>query len=529
MTHAEKRSRAKGQGAGPRVAGKPVVLDPKQDRLALMVEDGYRHYQSGDLESANAIWRSVLDEDLEHPGALHGMGVLARDMERYEVSVELMRRALLRDPFSPAIHSNLGTALEQWGRYDAAVTVYKAGIKLSPNDWILHNNLGSCYARMGRRILAIQAFQKAIRFGGDTAELLTNYAATLADTGDFEKAEPFFKRALEVDPAPSALQFAYGAQLQKQGRWNEGWHYYERRFLKSNWGVRPRYFPQPFWDGVAAQDRSLLVWGEQGIGDEIRFASMIPDVIAGGAHVTIECAPKLASLFARSFPGAKVELAPFTSAETGDTAFDAQAPFGSLGRIYRSKATDFPRRLGYLVPDPARTGAFKQELSAMALGLKVGICWRSGLLGAFRNDYYTTVRELGPMLKVPGVTFINLQYDVRDDEIKEARSRFGVGVRQIEGLNLKDDLDGAAALAANLDLVVSAATSVSCMAGALGVPTLEFRPTPVADGFLIDGHCPWFASLRYVDKKAGDPWSTVFRKIASELKALASQNRDLAR
>ena len=517
MSRAERRRQIKQRASGKGPAGPAPVFDPNKERLASMVEEGYRKYQAGDLEAAKAIWRAVLDEDLEHSGALHGMGVLARDMERYEVGAELMRRALLGDPRSPAIHSNLGTTLEQWGRLDEAITVYKAGIKLAPRDWILHNNLGSCHARMGCLALAIQAFEKALKFGGDTAELLTNYAATLADTGQFEKAEPFFKRALERDLTPSALQFSYGAQLQKQGRWKEGWHYYERRFLKSTWSVRPRYFPQPVWDGAAAAGKSLLLWGEQGIGDEIRFASMIPDVIAQGAEVTVECAPKLATLFARSFPGATIEAAPFASAESGETSFDGQLPMGSLGSFYRDAAETFPRTIGYLTPDPERRAEFARRVQSLGSGPKIGLCWRSGLAGAFRNDYYTSIRELGPMLKVPGITFVNLQYDVRDEEIQEAKSRFGIDLHCLEGLDLRDDLDGAAALTATLDLVVSAATSVSCMGGALGVPTLEFRPTPVADGFLIDGFCPWFPSLKYIHKKAADPWSTVFRRVASEL------------
>ena len=490
MTRAERRRQMKQRAPAKGRTERAPVFDPNKERLASMVEEGYRKYQVGDLEAANAIWRAVLDEDLEHSGALHGMGVLARDMERYEVGAELMRRALLGDPRSPAIHSNLGTTLEQWGRLDEAVTVYKAGIKLSARDWILQNNLGSCYARMGCRALAIQAF---------------------------EKAEPYFKRALERDPTPSALQFAYGAQLQKQGRWKEGWHFYERRFLKSTWSVRQRYFPQPVWNGAAAVGKSLLLWGEQGIGDEIRFASMIPDVIDQGALVTVECAPKLAPLFARSFPGATIEAAPFAGGESGEVAFDGQLPMGSLGSIYRDAPEKFPRIPGYLIPDPDRRSHFAGRVQSLGEGPKVGICWRSGLAGAFRNDYYTSIRELGPMLKIPGITFVNLQYDVRDEEIQEAKSRFGVDLHSLEGLNLKDDLDGAAALTASLDMVVSAATSVSCMGGALGVPTLEFRPTPVAEGFLIDGACPWFPSLRYIHKKAADPWSTVFRRIASEL------------
>jgi Tfp pilus assembly protein PilF len=515
------RRRQKHEGtARPAPGAGNVALDLTTERLARMVEEGARLFQSGDSEGANTIWRSVLAEDIEHPGALHGMGVIARDLGRHEVGVELMRRALSRDPRNQSIHNNLGTAFEAWGRYDDAIDAYKAGLRWSPKDWVLFNNLGSCFARMGRRSNAIAAFEKALRFGGDTPELLTNYGATVADVGDFDKAEPYFKRALDLDPTPSPLHFAYGAQLQKQGRWKEGWNYYERRFLKSTWSVRPRLFPQPVWQGGDMSGKSLLLWGEQGIGDEIRFASMVSDAVASGAAVTLECAPKLAPLFARSLPDVTVVPAPYVAAENGEVPFDAQSPLGSLGGLYRDEASAFPRGTGYLTADASRVEDFKRRLTDAGPAPRVGICWRSGLAGAFRNDYYTVPRELRPMLKNSGITFVNLQYGVTDEEIGEFRDRFGVELHRWSDLDLRDDLDGAAALTSCLDLVVSAATSVSCMAGALGVPTLEFRPTPVADKFLVDGACPWFASLRYVDKKATEPWSAVFRKIAKHLDAM---------
>jgi Tfp pilus assembly protein PilF len=521
ISRSERRRQKRDGTASPVTARLNIQFDPDTERLARMVEEGSRRFQSGDSEGANTIWRSVLNDDIEHPGALHGMGIIARDMGRHEVGVELMRRALSRDPRNQSIHNNLGTTFEAWGRYDDAIAAYREGLRWSPKDWVLFNNLGSCFARMGRRANAISAFEKALRFGGDTSELLTNYGATVADTGDFEKAEPYFKRALDLDPTPSPLHFAYGAQLQKQGRWEEGWTYYERRFLKSTWSVRPRFFPQPFWEGGEMRGKSLLLWGEQGIGDEIRFASMVSDAVASGAAVTLECAAKLAPLFARSFPDVTVMPAPYDAAEKGEVPFDAQTPLGSLGRLYRNDASAFPRRKGYLVADSDGVDDFTRRLARVGSAPRVGICWRSGLAGAFRNDYYTVPRELAPMLKTPNVTFVNLQYGVTDEEIAEFRDRFGVELHQWGDLDLRDDLDGAAALTSCLDLVVSAATSVSCMAGALGVPTLEFRPTPVAEEFLVDGACPWFANLRYVDKKATEPWSAVFRKIARHLDAMA--------
>ena len=519
LTRAQRR-RLKRTGAKlSSISARPK--DTTMERHAAMVSQGYSHYQSGDYEAADRLYRAVLDENIEHAGALHGMGVIARDAERYEVGVELLRRASLKDPRNVAIHSNLGTTFEQWGRYDEAVASYKVGLRHAPRDWILLNNLGSCYARMGQRTLALSAFEKALRFGGETAELYTNYAVTLAETGAFEMAEPYFRKAIELNPEPSAMHFSYGAHLLYNGRWDEGWSLYERRFIKGHRMVSPRAFRQPYWNGEPLSGKAILLWGEQGIGDEIRFVSMARDVIASGADVTIECAPKLQSLFCRSFPEARVVAAPYRAAEDEENAFDFQCAMGSLGRFYRRGRDMFPRHDGYLKPDLRRAKELSERLASVGPGPRVGVCWRSGLSGAHRDDYYTVVRELGPILKLVNVTFVNLQYDVKEEEIEEAKRRFGATLHRMEGLDLRDDLEGAAALTIGLDLVVSATTSVSVMAGALGVRTLEFLPVPVSPQFLIDDHCPWFPSLRYADKRARDPWSKVFFGVADEMRALA--------
>ena len=491
-------------------------------RLGDMVHRGMMAMKADDLAAAEALFREALDEDIEHPGALHGMALIARTQEKWDVGAELMRRALLGNPNDGLMYSTLGSILESGERFDDAVAAYKLGLRFLPRNTVLLNNLGSVLMRMGQRSQALAAFKQAIDLGETAAETLTNYATALSDVGQFERAEPYYKKMLDLYPAPSGHQFLYGGQLLKNGLWKDGWTYYDRRFLKEEFRGHERNFRAPMWDGTALGDRAMLLWGEQGIGDEIRFAGMVRDALDSGGEIAIECSPKLAALFERSFPGITVIVAPYTAGPHADAHFDVMCPLGTLGRFSRPNAESFPRHQGYLTTDPARVRDLAARLQAIASGPTIGVCWRSGMAGTFRSDYYTTVQELGPLFRIEGATFVNLQYDVTDAEIAEVRSRHGVTLHRWDDLDLFNDLDGAAALTQGLDLVISAATSVSCMGGALGVPTWEFRPTPVPENFLIDGFCPWFPSLRYADKRLGEPWSKVFRRLGAEVADLVA-------
>ena len=494
--------------------------------LADTVHRGMMAMKEDDLTTAEALFREVLEEDIEHPGGLHGMALIARSQEKWDVGAELMRRALLRDPNDALMYSTLGSILESAGRFEESVAAYKLGLRFLPRNTVLLNNLGSVMMRLGQRSQALTAFRKSIDLGETGPEVLTNYATALADIGQFERAEPFYNKMLELYPEPSSHHYLYGGQMLKNGLWRDGWTYYERRFLTEEFRARERNFRAPMWDGSDLEGRSLLLWGEQGIGDEIRYASMITDALAKGASITVECSPKLVALLERAFPGVEIMASPYTARpETADRKFDLMCPFGSLGRFFRANAEAFPRHEGYLVADPVRAASMAERLAGIGPGPYIGVCWRSGLSGTFRSDYYTTVRELGPLFQVEGATFINLQYDVTEEELEEARSRLGVTLHRWDDLDLYNDLDGAGALTKAMDLVVSAATSVSCMAGAMGVPTREFRPTPVPGRYLIDGSCPWFPSLRYADKRLGDPWSKIFRRVALELKNLVNKQK----
>jgi hypothetical protein len=241
------------------------------------------------------------------------------------------------------------------------------------------------------------------------------------------------------------------------------------------------------------------------------FSSCYADLIARAGHVIIECDPRLVGLFARSFPTATVR-----AAGGAPDDFDVHVAAGSLPLHLRRALADFPARPGWLVPDPGRVASLRARIAALGPGPVVGIAWRSGLITPERAGLYTQLADWGPVFAAPGVRFVNLQYDDCAAELAAAGARFGVTVHRWPDLDLRNDLEGAAALTASLDLVLTAGTSVAEMAGALGVPVWRFGACGewTALGAAVR---PWYPSMRSFTPAPGEGMAGVLARMGREL------------
>lgn len=507
-------------GVPPAVSRKPGPwADPSNPvnlRHAQLVAAAMQALERGDLENARRGFRTVLDENIRHPDALHGMGLFARRVELFDTAASLIRQAIEVEPNNGSYWSNLGNVLQKMDRWDEAIEAHRNAVRFNPNHFAIRQNLGSALNLVDRPFEALPHFREALRLNPDSPDTAASYATTLYRVGEYGAALRFFRQALAGNPRHPVAHFNNAVTLNWMGRWSEGWPGYEWRYATQGFHRPPARFkaPDPLPDDL--HGCNVLVFGEQGIGDEIRFATMVPDLIDRGAVVTLECTAKLQPLFERSFPTATVRPFPVPgeATEAGLDGFDIVLPTGSLGRLLRMGADRFPERARVLQPDPTRIADLKHRVAAFGTGPKIGLCWRSRARGRTRAEYYPEVSELGPVLAMPDATFVNLQYDECAAELAQIRNRFDVPVHVVEGLDLFDDLDGSAALTAGLDLVVSANTSVATIAGGVGVPTIEFHGRPVPTGYPISGHDPWFASVTPIGKRMADPWGRTVREIA---------------
>ncbi len=227
----------------------------------------------------------------------------------------------------------------------------------------------------------------------------------------------------------------------------------------------------------------------------------------------VECDPRLVRLLARALPGALVRP---PTVDPRDA--DCHAPMGDVAARLRPNLGAFPARVPFLTPSPEDAQRWRDRLTALGPGLAVGICWRSSRITAERAGAYSRLAQWGPLLTLPGLRLVNLQYDECAEELAEARRRFGVAPHVWPDLDLRDDLDGVAALMAGLDLVVTAPTAVGELTAALGTPV--WRLSGAGDWSTLGSAVrPWFPSMGL--RHPVDGHDAALAEVARRLRRLA--------
>lgn len=239
------------------------------------------------------------------------------------------------------------------------------------------------------------------------------------------------------------------------------------------------------WGGPGTPAGRLLVATEQGVGDELLFLSCLPDLLADVPDPVVEMDARLHPLFRRCFPDLTMVPRQAVRLEGARAVFDYTQVVreraithyvhsGSLPGLYRADRARPATRAGYLQADPVAVAAWRQRLDALGPGPKVGVSWRSiAVASATRSSFYAELDDWQPVLRLPGIRFVSLQYDDCRAEVEAFRAATGLELWIPDGLDQMDDLDGTAALMSALDAVVSAPTTVCWLAAAVGVETFR--------------------------------------------------------
>ncbi len=267
---------------------------------------------------------------------------------------------------------------------------------------------------------------------------------------------------------------------------------------------------------------------DQGVGDELLFSSCVPDVLGAGARVVLECDARLLALFRRSFPDAFVH--PYARGGTRDRPVqrydwipedwrpDLSIEAGGLMRWFRSsvEALDAAAR-PWLVPDPGRVAEMRATLERLGPGRKVGVAWRSMRLSEVRNIHYPGLAVFEPILGVPGIVPVCLQYGAGwQEELKSA----GLAVATVPGLDTTADLDGVTALASCLDAVICPSSTLGWIGAGVGTPVWLLYNSPCFFEAGTD-RLPGFPTKRPYGKGYTAPWAPLIARVASDLAAWA--------
>ncbi len=492
--------------------------------------------RAGDFASSVRAYDKALTLIPAHAEVANDMGRLAYRMGMRETAEKLFAHYVAAHPENPEGINNLACAVRDQGRYDEAVEILRPAIMACPEQAVLWNTLGTVLVEQGEPGASLAFFDEALRLQPVFPKARYNRATArhaLADTaGALRDCKAAMAETMPSDEI-QMMRLARSTMHLTQGDLARGWDDYEARRDQHFADVTHYLVERPAWEPASdLTGKSLLLIGEQGLGDEVLFANLLPDVIRAlgpKGKLTLSVEPRLVSLFQRSFPGARVgahatfdvdgrtvRVVPFLdAAELSE--IDLWAPLASMLRRYRAEVEAYPSAVGYLTADPARVAHWRDMLAAAPAGPKVGLLWKSMTAKGARHRWFSPFELWGPVLRTPGICLVNLQYGDCEAELAHAKSQ-GIDIWVPPGIDLKQDLDDVAALTCALDLTIGFSNATLNLAGACGAPVWLVTPRAAWTQLGTDRY-PWYPQARVFTPTTYADWEEVMGGMAVALKA----------
>ncbi len=511
--------------------------------------------EQGRSDDAQNELRTAVQDEPTYTEAWLGWAALLQAYGHAQRAEDCLRLALTHLPRSPEVHNDLGLVLLAQGKLAEAQSALTQAVSLAPRQAAYRCNLGLVRGRVGDSAGAALAFREAIALNpalpeahnglgavlkardpeAATAALRTaldlrpGYAEALDNLGvlavfarRLDEATRLFDEALAANPRYLRALGHKTTALFLARRLPEAWQAYRRRFEVEGLKHDPHgRFPQPVWHGESLQNKAILVWTELGLGEEILQAGMLSDLARIAARITVECSPRLETLFRRSFPD--LTIIPRTNpARACPVAVDAEVQIagGDLGGLLRAAPEKFTPHRGYLKADPVRAAALRQRYAAAGTYV-IGLSWASHR-SALGKDKTLALADFVPLLNVPGVVFVTLQYGADPAEIAEMQKNSGVSLFTDPEVDFAGDMDGVAAQVAAMDLVISVSNTTVHLAGALNIPVWNIVPAHNATGlwhwFADSDTSPWYPAMRIYRRTEPTP-AKLIETIAADLRA----------
>jgi tetratricopeptide (TPR) repeat protein len=531
----------------------PAAIAPAAAEKALLLDPAHRALQAGHKDEAERLLTSLLRDHHDLVEAHLLLGTLLRERRQYEDARDSYTLARCFEPKWWTVHFHFGLLELDESRPREAIPCLLEALKLGAQDARVHNALGAAYTHTEQLEKALEQFRVALALQPDSAEVhnnlgyilfrdfeeyeagaehietarrltpdalvvLCNWSMVLQNSGRVDEALAICDMLLARDPGLTEARVTRALILLMRGEFAAGWAEYEERKRL------PRYhssgnLPWPEWDGSDLAGKTIFVYPEQGLGDEIMFASCVPDLMVRAGTCIIECHAKLERVFRRSFP--KAVIVGKDAWQKMDVRPDCKVAIGSLPRFLRNRREDFPSRSGYLRADATRVQYWREQLAALPGRTKVGISWRGGAPSTRRRMRSIPLDDWTPLLTLPDLDFVSLQYSPCADEIAQAQKALGLNIQHWP--EAVDDYDETAALVVALDLVISVQTAVVHLAGALGQRVWALLPAVPEWRYGATGeNMPWYPRVRLMRQEALGDWEPVMRAVSREVSKIVT-------
>jgi tetratricopeptide (TPR) repeat protein len=435
-----------------------------------------------DYPAAIAYYRQVLELTPNMIEALNNLGAVYFEQRDLDNALVCFRHALGLQPNSVETHNNIGNVLKDQGKFDEALFCYQKSLRLKPGNASVMSNMGDVLRRLGRHQEAVDTLRKALIIQPHFPEAEWNLALTLFMLGDLEKGFALYEKRLEI---------AHPEEYARAGIGN----------------ILPQLTQKQRWQGEDLQGKRVLIWTEQGIGDNLMMMRYLPLLRQKGAATVIVYCPQMLVKLMQSFDVRVIS----TQKNIPLDDFDLHCPIMSLPFMFGTRLENIPNAVPYLhVPDPAQKKWAKQ-LASYA-GVKVGLVWAGN--HTLKSDYLRSIslQEFAPLMLTEGVQFFSLQKNEAAQQLKNCSWNI------VDKMDRCDDLMDTAALIQNLDLVISVDTAVAHLAGALGKPVWLLNRFESEWRWMVGREdSPWYPSLRLFCQPVAHDWRSVLQRVSDEL------------
>lgn len=522
---------AVGDAAGATTAAKAALkLDERHGQawhvMAIALE------KAGNLEHAFAAFEAAVQLLPDDWAIIEDLGSLANRLGYLDLAEKLYQKCLAADPGNPDVANNLACVLRDANRYDEAIELLKAVIAAHQQSALLWNTLGTVLSDKGDMEQSVVFFEESLRLDPGFQKARYNLANVRVALGEPEQGLADINKAIEGARLPMEIATMKTAKALTQmilGDLAGAFETYEARFDPSlKEAVKFQAFGKRWSPDDDLRGATLLIYGEQGLGDEILFANLLGDVIDAvgpDGRVLLAISDRLLTLFSRSYPTLVVHSCR-TQSRLGRTersvdfadatpAIDLWTPIGSLFRRFRRTSAQFPEAPAFLKADPERVAYWRDVLRSRSSAPKVGFIWKSLNMNGVRARAFSPFDLWQSVLGTEGMEFVNLQYGDCSAELAQAEAA-GLDVWTPPGIDLKQDLDDVAALCSALDLMVAPMTATTNIAAACGVPTWVIAPPDAWPRFGTDGF-PCYRSVRLFPTDGFGKWSGVMDRIKQAL------------
>ena len=467
-----------------------------------------------ELDKAELSFRAAIKFKPDYAEAYSNLGDLLNQQGKVKEAEVITRKAIDLRPSLAVAYLNLGNILKNLGKLEEAALSTQKAITINPSFSIAHNNLGGILRDLGNLNDAEISTLKAIKLNDNYAEAFSNLGIIQKGMGKTKEAEISLRKAIEIKPDLADAHNNLSHLLLTLKIFKEGWERYEWRWklnsLKSKSKLKTN---NPRWN--QEKKGCVLLWGEQGVGDEIQYLSLVPDCIDKIEKLILKLDKRLIPLIKRSIDKS---INIISKEDTIDEKeYDYHLPIGSLPMFLRPSLKSFKTAKNFkLVFDKERSNKFREQLLRKKYKKYIGISWKTTSKNSLINSL--TLEQLINGIYSKDICFINLQYGDVKDEISNITAKLGVEIQQIDNLDIYNDIDGLASLIGSCDEVVTIGNMTATLSGSLDINTRVILPTNSYWTYgLNDKTSYWFKSMKLYRQEKRNEWDKPLKKIKKEI------------